>query len=106
MKKNLIGLKADDFRHPLDFQATNSLKQIPGLDITVRSILGSIAENFFYLNNIAASILVSEKQLPHLHALLKEACQILDVEQPQLYVQQNPVPNAYTLAMRGENLLW
>lgn len=102
MKKKLIGLKADDFRHPLDFKATNALKQIPGLDFTVRSILGSVAEQFFYLNNIAASILISEKQLPHLHELLLEACQILDLETPQLYVQQNPTPNAYTLAFRGE----
>ena len=102
MKTKLIGLKADNFRHPLDLQATNTLKQIPGLDLTVRSILGSVAEQFFYLNNIAASILVNEKQLPHLHELLVETCQILDIETPQLYVQQNPTPNAYTLAMRGE----
>ncbi len=102
MKQKLIGLKADDFRHPLDFQATNTLKQIPGLDLTVRNMLGSVAEQFLYLNNIAASVLVSDKQLPHLHQLLLEACQFLDLEPPQLYVQQHPVPNAYTFAMRGE----
>ncbi|MBE9170472.1 M48 family metallopeptidase [Pleurocapsales cyanobacterium LEGE 06147] len=101
-KKQLIGLKADDFRHPLDLQATTSLKQFPGLDIAIRSLLGPVAEQFFYLNNIASSVLVSEKQLPYLHKLLLEACQILDLEPPQLYVQQNPVPNAYTFAMRGK----
>ena len=102
MKKILRGIRADDFRHPLDCQATNNLKQIPGLDLTVRSLLGSIAEDFFYLNNIASSIKISDKQLPELHDLLLEACKILDLEPPQLYIQQNPVPNAYTLAMRGE----
>lgn len=101
-KKTLVGLKADQFRHPLDLQATRSLKQLPGLDLMVRSLLGSVAEQFFYLNNIAASVLVSEKQLPQLHKLLLEACQTLDLEPPQLYVQQNPVPNAYTFAMRGK----
>jgi Zn-dependent protease with chaperone function len=101
-KKTLIGLKADGFRHPLDLEATNTLKQLPGLDIAIRSVLGSVAEQFFYLNNIASSVLVSEKQLPHLHQLLIEACKILDLEPPQLYVQQNPTPNAYTFAMRGE----
>jgi Zn-dependent protease with chaperone function len=101
-KKHLIGLKADDFRHPLDFQATTTLKQLPGLDVAIRSLLGPVAEQFFYLNNIASSVLVSEKQLPHLHKSLLEACQILDLEPPQLYVQQNPVPNAYTFAMRGK----
>ena len=101
-KKTLIGLKADRFRHPLDLQATNTLKQIPGIDVAIRSVLGSVAEQFFYLNNIASSVLVSEKQLPHLHKLLIEAAEILDLEPPQLYVQQNPTPNAYTFAMRGE----
>ncbi len=101
-KTLLVGLKADQFRHPLDLAATNSLKQIPGLDLMVRNLLGPLAEQFFYLNNIAASILVGENQLPHLHSLLLEACETLDLEPPQLYVQQHPVPNAYTFAMRGK----
>ncbi len=101
-KTTLIGLKADGFRHPLDLEATNTLKQIPALDLAIRSVLGSVAEQFFYLNNIASSVLVGEKQLPNLHKLLLEACKILDLEPPELYVQQNPVPNAYTFAMRGK----
>lgn len=101
-KTLLIGLKSDHFRHPLDLQATQALKQLPGLDLMVRSLLGPLAEQFFYLENIASSILVNEKQLPHLHKLLVEACEILDLEQPQLYLRQNPVPNAYTFAMRGK----
>ena len=98
----LVGLKADQFRHPLDFQATQALKQFPGLDLMVRNLLGPVAEQFFYLNNIAASVLVGENQLPHLHDLLLDACKTLDLEPPQLYVQQHPVPNAYTFAMRGK----
>lgn len=98
----LIGLKADLFRHPLDLAATNALKQIPGMDVAVRSVLGSVAEDFFYLNNIASSLQVSDRQLPHLHDLLLDACKILDLDPPQLYLQQNPVPNAYTFAMRGK----
>jgi Zn-dependent protease with chaperone function len=101
-KQSLIGLKADGFRHPLDLEATNTLKQLPGFDLVIRNAIGSIGEQFFYLNNIASSVLVSEKQLPDLYQLLIEACQILDLEPPQLYIQQNPVPNAYTFAMRGK----
>lgn len=101
-KNPLIGLKADQFRHPLDLQATNALKQIPGLDLLIRGLLGPTAEQVFYLENISSGILVGENQLPHLHKLLQEACQILDLEPPQLYVRQHPVPNAYTFAMRGK----
>jgi Zn-dependent protease with chaperone function len=100
-KTLLLGLKSDHFRHPLDLQATQSLQQLPGMDLLVRNLLGPVAEQFFYLENIASSILVSEKQLPDLHQLLIESCEILDLEPPQLYVRQNPVPNAYTFAMRG-----
>jgi Zn-dependent protease with chaperone function len=101
-KTQLVGLKADSFRHPLDLEATNALKQIPGVDLLVRNLLGQLAEQFFYIENIASSILVSDRQLPQYHQLLIEACQVLDLEPPQLYVRQHPVPNAYTFAMRGK----
>lgn len=101
-KVPLVGLKADQFRHSLDWEATQTLKHWPGLDLLVRNLLGPVGEQFFYLNNIAGSILVGENQLPQLHKLLLEACEILDLEPPQLYVQQNPTPNAYTFAMRGK----
>lgn len=98
----LTGLKADHFRHPLDREATQALKQLPGLDMVIRNLLAPVAEQYFYLENIASSILVSDRQLPHLNQLLLEACQILDLEPPQLYIKQHPVPNAYTFAMRGK----
>jgi Zn-dependent protease with chaperone function len=97
----LIGLKADQFRHPLDLEATNALKQLPGMDFWVRQLLGQLGEQFFLLENLASSVLVGDQQLPHLHQLLLDACNVLDLEPPQLYVRQHPVPNAYTFAMRG-----
>lgn len=101
-KTQLIGLKADRFRHPLDLEATTSLRRLPGLDLLVRNLLGGVTEDFLYLNNIAASVLIGEQQLPHIHKLLVEACQILDLEVPQLYLKQHPAPNAYTMAVRGK----
>ena len=101
-KQILHGLQANHFRHPLDLEATSALHQLLGLDILIRTALGPIAEQVFYLDNISASILVGKRQLPQLHELLIEACQILDLEPPQLYVRQHPVPNAYTFAMRGK----
>ncbi len=101
-KTPLVGLKADEFRHPLDLEATKALKQIPGIDMLVRNVLGPMAEQFFYVENIAASVLVGEQQLPQFHELLLAACQRLELEPPQLYVRQHPIPNAYTFAMRGK----
>lgn len=101
-KQRLTGLKASQFRHPLDLEATRSLQQIPGLDLLIRTALGGVAEQFFYMENIATSIRVSDRQLPDLHSSLVEACDILDLEVPHLYIKQNPVPNAYTMAIRGQ----
>ncbi len=101
-KSILTGLRANHFRHPLDLEATESLKQLPGLELAIRGLLRPTAEQFFYLENIATSILVGPQQLPHIYELLVEACQILDIEAPQLYVKQNPIPNTYTFAMRGK----
>ena len=99
-KTPLIGLKADHFRHPLDHQATQTLKQLPGLDLAIRSLLGPTAAEVFYLDNIASSILVGPQQLPDLYKLLVDACEILDIEAPALYIKQHPAPNAYTFAIR------
>jgi len=101
MVRRLYGLSADQFRHPVDWQATQSLQQIPGLGLLIQNLLGSAASQMFYVDNLASSIQVNEQQLPQLHHLLVEACHILDMEVPQLYVRQNPTPNAYTFAMRG-----
>ncbi len=101
-KSVLTGLRANHFRHPLDLKATESLKQLPGLGLAIRTLLRPTAEQFFYLENIATSVLVGPHQLPEIYQLLVEACQVLDLESPQLYVKQHPVPNAYTFAMRGK----
>lgn len=41
-------------------------------------------------------------QLPELHQLIIDAAAILNLEPPDLYVRQSPVPNAYTLAISGK----
>ncbi|MDX2272395.1 MAG: M48 family metallopeptidase [Cyanobacteriota bacterium] len=98
----LYGLRADQFRHPIDRQATRSLQQLPGLQFLIQNLLGSTAEQIFYLDNMASSIQINENQLPDIYQLLVDACKILDLQVPQLYIRQNPVPNAYTFAMQGK----
>lgn len=96
------GLDADDIRHPLDKQNTLLLKAIPGLNDIGKALLGPVSEQVMVLQNIGSSVLVSENQLPELHQLMTEAAKILNTEAPDLYIRQNPVPNAYTLAINGK----
>jgi len=103
MSKTIFpNLQADQFRHPQDHEATQTLAQVPGLELLIRNILAPAAGQFFYLENISSSILVGPRQLPHIYALHQEACRILDIAEPQLYVRQHPVPNAYTFAVNND----
>lgn len=95
-------LDADDIRHPLDKQNTLLLKAIPGLNDIGKALLGPVSEQVMVLQNIGTSVLVSENQLPELHQLMIEAAKILNTEAPEFYIRQNPVPNAYTLAINGK----
>ncbi|KAG5107703.1 hypothetical protein JHK84_044610 [Glycine max] len=90
-------LDADDFRHPLDQQCV-VLDSIP----TYRPNSGTVSEQVMLLENIGTSVLVSKNQLPDLYHLMVEAAEILNVDAPDLYVRQSPVPNAYTLAISGK----
>ncbi|MEM9566857.1 MAG: M48 family metallopeptidase [Cyanobacteria bacterium P01_E01_bin.34] len=98
----LYGLQAHHFRHPIDEQATRSLQVFPGLNLLIQNLVAPSVEQLLYVDNLASSIQVSEQQLPDLHQLLVDACTILDLDVPQLYIKQNPNPNAYTFAMRGK----
>ncbi|XAR52003.1 hypothetical protein NMG60_11006828 [Bertholletia excelsa] len=98
----LRNLDADDFRHPLDKQNTLILRAIPGLNELGKALLGTITEQVMLLENIGTSVLVSKNQLPELHRLMAEAAEILNIEAPDLYLRQSPVPNAYTLAISGK----
>uniref|UniRef100_A0A061R7E7 Peptidase family m48 family protein n=2 Tax=Tetraselmis sp. GSL018 TaxID=582737 RepID=A0A061R7E7_9CHLO len=95
------GLSGEDFRHPLDQQNTSFLQMLPGLESLAKGFMGPVAEQVLLLENIGTSIRVSEDQMPSVHALLMEACQVLGMEAPELYIRQNSQPNAYTLAISG-----
>eukprot|EP00871_Galdieria_phlegrea_P000355 jgi/Galph1/131/GphlegSOOS_G4833.1 len=97
-------LQADSFRHPIDLLSTKILKGLIGVDYVTRRILNPLIEKLFLLENLSFGIRVTEKQLPDLYTCLSEACQILDIKPPypELFLRQNPYPNAYTLAFQGE----
>jgi Zn-dependent protease with chaperone function len=94
------GLKPEMFAHPLDAQITKQLSRIPFLETFARRLY-SFIEQAYVVENLGSSILAGPQQMPMLHKSLILACKILDIEVPELYVKQNPTPNAYTLAFMG-----
>ena len=94
-------LKPDMFSHPLDKQITRQLSNIPIIAGLVRRSLSTV-ENSFVINNLETTIRVSSNQMPRLNASLLKACAVLNIKTPpELYIKQNPLPQAYTLAIDG-----
>lgn len=95
-KKIFTGLKAQHFQHPWDDKAVTALRAIPGFEFVVKKLMEIGFEQFFRMTNLASNVHVTGNMLPNLQAILKAACKILDVPEPDLYIATNPHPNAYT----------
>jgi Zn-dependent protease with chaperone function len=94
--RTFANLEAKDFQHPWDASATEALKSVPGIDLVVTKVMEYGLERIFYLNNIASNVRVTERQFPRLYRSLGWGCKILNIEEPELYIAVDPVPNAFT----------
>jgi Zn-dependent protease with chaperone function len=95
-RKRFPGLDAVALQHPFDRVALNALQQIPGLDVIMRKFIELFPERIAYIQNVAQTVKVTNTQCSQLHMQLQEACAILDMPEPELYVAHNPLPNAWT----------
>ncbi|WP_131748226.1 M48 family metallopeptidase [Frankia sp. Cppng1_Ct_nod] len=91
----LPGLDPDAFRHPLDRRATRTLQRVPGFDRAVAKYIEWGVERTQYVENTASGVKVGPRQLPGIYAVLREACAVLDIPEPELFVRHGPV-DAYT----------
>lgn len=89
-------MKPSDFIHPEDSAALRQLESIPGFPALVKKFYALGFEKLQYGMNMASNIRLSETQLPELYKHLPPICQKLGIEEPEFYLQMNPMPNAYT----------
>ena len=94
--KKFADLSKHDYVHPADSKALAALRAIPGIDNALRKLLEVTGESALRVIFTASSVKVTPKQFPDLHAKLQVACATLGVEMPELFVQQNPIVNAFT----------
>ncbi len=86
--------------HPLDHDALESLKRIPGVSTLLRSLIRHSFELATRLHHHANFVQVSETQLPSVWNAFQYCAERLDIKElPDLYVYQDPVPNAYTFGV-------
>lgn len=94
--KKFASLDKDLYVHPDDRRALAALRAIPGIDSAVKKLLAVTGESAIRVIFTASAVKVTPQQCPDLHAKLQVACTTLGVDMPELFVQQNPIVNAFT----------
>lgn len=89
-------IKPAEFIHPEDAAALRQLESIPGFPALVKKVLAIGFEKMKYGFNMATAIRLSPTQLPELYKHLPPICEKLGIEEPEFYLQMDPVPNAWT----------
>jgi Zn-dependent protease with chaperone function len=92
-------LKSSAFEHPADRAALESVKKIPLLDKVFRKFLELGLERIMRIQLLGQAIHVTPKQCPKIYKLFKEAVDILDMHEPDLFLASNPFVNAFTFGV-------
>ena len=94
--KKFANLDKYSYIHPLDSRALAALRNIPGIDTALKKLLEVTGESAIRVIFTASAVKVTPKQCPDLYYKLQVACTTLGVDMPELFVQQNPMVNAFT----------
>ncbi|MFD9478591.1 MULTISPECIES: M48 family metallopeptidase [Streptomyces] len=99
-RRRFPGISSRAYEHPADRSALVALRKLSGFDTVFKTLSGLLPERSLRLLFLSESVRVGETQFPHLYAMLRDACYILDLEKvPQMYVQQDPNPNAMCIGL-------
>lgn len=85
--------------HPILEAATSQALASPGVEATVNYMANPAIVP--YVAARETGFLVSEEQLPQMHLLLVEACDILGLDYPGLYIQPGDGHAAHSIALPG-----
>ena len=94
--KKFADLNKHEYIHPLDSKALAALRAIPGIDSALKKLLAVTGESAIRVMFMASAVKVTPSQCPDLYAKLQIACTTLGVDMPDLFIQQNPIVNAFT----------
>ncbi len=99
-RERFPGISTRAWEHPADRSALVALRKLSGFDEILRKLAGLVSERSVRLMFLATAVRTSERQFPELHAMVRDAAYVLDLEQvPELYVTQDPAVNAMCIGM-------
>ena len=89
-------LNPNDFIHENDRKALDALKRIPGIDQLIKGFMKIFDERSMKILNMSSKVRLSLEQCPRIYRLLLPICDKLGIGVPDLYLELNREPNAYT----------
>jgi Zn-dependent protease with chaperone function len=96
----LPGISSRAYEHPADRSALVALRKLPGFDTLLKRLSSLFPQRAVRLTFLASAVKVSERQFPHIYEMLRDGCYVLDMETvPELYIVQEPVPNAMAIGL-------
>jgi Zn-dependent protease with chaperone function len=92
------GISSRAYEHPADRSALVALRSLTGFDTVLKRLAGLFSERAIRLMYLGGSVRAGETQFRNLGDMVRDASYILDLpEVPELYVVQDPAPNAMTI---------
>jgi Zn-dependent protease with chaperone function len=96
------GISSEAFRHPLDRQAEQALRNLPGFDLIARKFVEFVYERPQLVYLMGNTIQVGPRQYSTIYHMFRECVRDLDIyPEPALFVQQNPQANSYALGQEN-----
>lgn len=89
-------MKASQIMHPNDAKALQVLKQARGLNTLMKYFMEKGEERLFRGENLGTMIRVTEENVPNVYRAFQEVIERVGIDEPELYIYNDPVMNAYT----------
>ena len=84
------------FIHEQDRVTLDALKAIPGFSALLKAFMKVWNERQFRIQNMSTNLRISEKMLPQYYNMLPPICEKIGIEVPEMYLELDVTPNAYT----------
>ncbi|MBD2387956.1 M48 family metallopeptidase [Cylindrospermum sp. FACHB-282] len=96
------GISSEAFRHPLDRQAEQALRNLPGFDLIARKFVEFVYERPQLVYLMGNSIQVGPRQYSTIYQIFRECVRDLDIyPEPALFVSQDAQVNSYALGQEN-----
>ncbi|MCO5974751.1 M48 family metallopeptidase [Actinoallomurus soli] len=94
------GISSRAYEHPADRSALVALRSLSGFDTVLRRLAGLFSERAIRLMFLGGTVRAGERQYRHIHDIVRDSAYILDLPKvPEVYVTQDPAPNAMTIGV-------